>query len=79
MDGRYGGDEILKGTVFTKYKQFVLNCFRMIPRQALHAKTLGFVHPTTKEKMFFDSELPADMAGVLKKWRDYLEYRKQLL
>ncbi|MEN9609391.1 MAG: hypothetical protein RLZZ628_205 [Bacteroidota bacterium] len=79
MDGRYGGDEILKGTVFTKYKQFVLNCFRMIPRQALHAKTLGFVHPTTKEKMFFDSELPADFAGVLKKWRDYLEYRKQLL
>jgi 23S rRNA pseudouridine1911/1915/1917 synthase len=51
----------------------------MIPRQALHAKTLGFVHPTTKEKMFFDSEWPADLAGVLKKWRDYLEYRKQLL
>jgi len=70
-DATYGGDQILKGTVFTKYKQFVQNCFEMIPRQALHAKTLGFIHPTTKQKMDFDSELPADFAGVLGKWRTY--------
>ena len=70
-DERYGGNEILKGTTFTKYKQFVQNCFAICPRQALHAKTLGFVHPTTGEEMFFDSEIPADMALLIEKWRIY--------
>lgn len=70
-DERYGGNEILKGTTFTKYKQFVQNCFVICPRQALHAKTLGFVHPTTGEEMFFDSEIPADMAQLIEKWRIY--------
>lgn len=71
-DARYGGDIILKGTTFTKYKQFVQNCFQILPRQALHAKTLGFIHPTTKEKMFFESELPQDMSEVIEKWRNYV-------
>ena len=70
-DERYGGNEILKGTTFTKYKQFVQNCFAICPRQALHAKTLGFVHPTTGEEMFFDSEIPADMTLLIEKWRVY--------
>lgn len=70
-DARYGGNDILKGTTFTKYKQFVQNCFAICPRQALHAKTLGFVHPTTGEEMFFDSEIPADMAQLIEKWRIY--------
>jgi len=71
-DVDYGGDQILKGTTFTKYKQFVQNCFKILPRQALHAKSLGFVHPRSREKMFFDSELPEDMQMVLEKWRKYL-------
>ena len=70
-DSRYGGDLILKGTTFTKYKQFVDNCFKVLPRQALHAKTLGFEHPTTKKMMRFDSELPEDMQACLEKWRNY--------
>jgi 23S rRNA pseudouridine1911/1915/1917 synthase len=70
-DARYGGDLILKGTTFTKYKQFIDNCFKSLPRQALHAKTLGFVHPTTKEFMRFDTELPQDMAACIEKWRNY--------
>jgi 23S rRNA pseudouridine1911/1915/1917 synthase len=70
-DERYGGDQIIKGTTFTKYKQFVQNCFKILPRQALHAKTLGFVHPTTKKKLFFDSSLPDDMQQVIEKWRNY--------
>ncbi len=70
-DDSYGGDRILKGTTFSKYKQFVNNCFDAIPRQALHAKELGFVHPVTKEKMFFDSELPEDFQNVLERWRKY--------
>lgn len=74
-DQTYGGDQIVKGTTFTKYKQFVKNCFEMLPRQALHAKTLGFVHPGTGEKMYFDSELPADFSGVLEKWRNYVSHR----
>ncbi|MCK5538332.1 MAG: RluA family pseudouridine synthase, partial [Bacteroidales bacterium] len=76
-DADYGGDEILKGTTFTKYKQFVQNCFSILNRQALHAKSLGFIHPTTGEKMFFDSEIPEDMQTVLEKWRNYLQYRKE--
>lgn len=70
-DARYGGDKILKGTTFTKYKQFIDNCFKILPRQALHAKTLGFEHPTTKEFMRFNSDLPADMVECLDKWRTY--------
>lgn len=70
-DDVYGGDEILKGTQFNKYSQFVRNCFKICPRQALHAKTLGFVHPTTGEMMHFDSELPDDFLALLKAWRNY--------
>ncbi|MDE6482882.1 MAG: RluA family pseudouridine synthase [Rikenellaceae bacterium] len=71
-DERYGGDIILRGTTFAKYKQFIDNCFEMLPRQALHAKTLGFVHPRTRELMRFDSELPDDMASVIAKWEGYV-------
>ena len=70
-DARYGGDKILKGTIFNKYKQFVDNCFKILPRQALHAKTLGFVHPLTREKMRFNSDLPLDMISCIEKWRNY--------
>lgn len=70
-DERYGGNLILKGTTFTKYKQFIDNCFKVLPRQALHAKTLGFVHPTTKEFMSFDTDLPEDMKECILKWRSY--------
>ncbi len=70
-DARYGGDLILKGTTFTKYKQFVDNCFKTLPRQALHAKTLGFQHPTTKEFISFDTDLPQDMLDCIDKWRNY--------
>ena len=70
-DARYGGDKILKGTVYSKYKQFILNCFEIMPRQALHAATLGLIHPTTGKKMFFEQPLPADFTGVLDKWRRY--------
>ena len=75
-DERYGGHEILKGTHFSKYKQFVNNCFDICPRQALHAKTLGFVHPRTKEEMFFTSELPEDMTRLLERWRTYISNRE---
>ncbi len=70
-DSTYGGDRIVKGTVFTKYKQFVENCFELLPRQALHAKELGFVHPVTGEKMHFESPLPADIEAVLSRWETY--------
>lgn len=75
-DERYGGHEILKGTHFSKYKQFVNNCFEICPRQALHAKTLGFVHPRTGEEMFFTSELPEDMTCLLERWRTYISNRE---
>lgn len=75
-DERYGGNEILKGTHFSKYKQFVNNCFEVCPRQALHAKTLGFVHPKTGKEMFFSSELPDDMVALLNKWRAYISNRE---
>lgn len=74
-DSRYGGERILKGTTFTKYKQFVDNCFKILPRQALHAKTLGFVHPTTGEKMSFTSDTPQDMTDCFDKWRAYAKHR----
>ncbi|PQJ82474.1 RluA family pseudouridine synthase [Polaribacter glomeratus] len=75
-DERYGGDGILKGTTFTKYKQFVQNCFKVLPRQALHAKTLGFTHPITGEFMQFNTEIPQDIADCLEKWRTYSENSK---
>jgi 23S rRNA pseudouridine1911/1915/1917 synthase len=74
-DDVYGGDRILKGTTFAKYKQFVENCFSMIPGQALHAKILGFVHPVTKEEMTFDSDLPENFAQLVDKWRNYISNR----
>lgn len=70
-DTTYGGDKILKGTVFSKYKQFVENCFSIMPRQALHAKSLGFLHPTLKKQIYFEAPLPPDFEGVLQKWRKY--------
>lgn len=70
-DARYGGDAILKGTTFAKYKQFVENCFKLLPRQALHAKTLGFKHPVSGQMMRFDSQVPADMDAAILKWRSY--------
>ena len=73
-DALYGGDRVLKGTIFTKYKQFVENCFKIIPRQALHAKTLGFIHPVTKEFLQFDSELPQDIKETIEKWENYVKY-----
>lgn len=74
-DDTYGGDRIVKGTIYTKYKQFVENCFNICPRHALHAKTLGFVHPTTKEEVLFDSELASDMQAVIEKWRGYAKVK----
>ncbi|MDC1515637.1 RluA family pseudouridine synthase, partial [Polaribacter sp.] len=76
-DERYGGNDILKGTTFTKYKQFVQNCFKTLPRQALHAKTLGFTHPTTGEFMRFNSEVPEDITACLEKWRTYTVNSKE--
>jgi 23S rRNA pseudouridine1911/1915/1917 synthase len=75
-DARYGGDRILKGTTFTKYKQFVDNAFKILPRQALHAKTLGFVHPVSGKMMRFSSEIPEDMAQCIVKWREYALHSK---
>ena len=76
-DWEYGGDKILKGTIFTKYKQFVDNCFELCPRCALHAKTLGFQHPVTKEQMLFESALPDDMEQVISKWRGYIKTKAE--
>ncbi len=73
-DARYGGDKILKGTTFTKYKQFVSNCFSLIPRQSLHAKSLGFQHPTSGDAIFFESELPKDLKQVVEKWDGYSQH-----
>lgn len=74
-DEEYGGDQILKGTTFAKYQQFVKNCFRILPRQALHAKSLAFDHPVTGKRLSFDSELPEDMKLVIEKWRNYTSTR----
>lgn len=74
-DPEYGGDSVIRGTTFTKYKQFVHNCFDLIPGQALHAKTLGFVHPRSEEAVSFDSELQPGFAEVLRKWRSYIQGR----
>ncbi len=75
-DATYGGDKILKGTTFAKYNQFIDNCFNIIPRQALHAKLLGFIHPTTHQHFVYESELPADFASVMEKWRHYIAHNK---
>jgi 23S rRNA pseudouridine1911/1915/1917 synthase len=72
-DEVYGGNKILKGQALGRYKQFVENCFELMPRQALHAQSLGFIHPVSGEKMLFESELPADMQAVIEKWRSYLQ------
>lgn len=74
-DARYGGDVILRGNTSTSYRQFVENCFRVCPRQALHARTLGFVHPVTRKEMFFTSELPADMEALIDRWRNYSTHK----
>ena len=74
-DATYGGDKVLKGTIFSKYKSFVDNCFKILPRQALHAKSLGFKHPVSGKWMQFDSELPEDFSAVLEKWRGYVASR----
>lgn len=76
-DALYGGDQILRGTVFTKYKQFVQNCFKIMRRQALHAKSLGFIHPRTNEYVEFNSDLPEDFEQVLEKWRHYTRYHPE--
>jgi 23S rRNA pseudouridine1911/1915/1917 synthase len=75
-DATYGGDRIVKGTVYSKYKQFVENCFQICQRQALHAKTIGFIHPATKQPVLFDSELADDMKQVIEKWRSYVKTKK---
>ena len=72
-DSTYGGDKILKGTVFNKYRQFVENCFEILPRQALHAKSLGFIHPTTRKFIHFETELPEYISSVIEKWRNYIK------
>lgn len=74
-DSEYGGNVILKGTTFSKYKQFVLNCFKILPRQALHAKSLDFIHPVTGNRMFFNSDLPEDIQDVISKWKKYTSGR----
>ncbi|MDD2424739.1 MAG: RluA family pseudouridine synthase [Bacteroidales bacterium] len=73
-DSRYGGDRILKGTIYAKFRQFVDNCFSLMPRQALHARTIGFVHPSTKKRLLFESPLPQDFLSVTEKWRNYSKY-----
>ena len=78
-DEEYGGDRILRGTTFSKYQQFVKNCFTMLPRQALHAKSLGFEHPVTGKRLLFDSLLPDDMVNLIEKWRTYISGRGDLI
>jgi 23S rRNA pseudouridine1911/1915/1917 synthase len=78
-DEEYGGNQILKGTTFTKYQQFIKNCFKILPRQALHAKSLAFDHPVTGKRLFFDSNLPDDMVQVIEKWRKYISGRDSSL
>ena len=78
-DEEYGGDQILKGTTFTKYQQFIRNCFKILPRQALHAKSLAFDHPVTGKRLYFESPLPDDMVQVIDKWRKYTSGRETVL
>ncbi|MFN3940334.1 MAG: RluA family pseudouridine synthase, partial [Chitinophagales bacterium] len=76
-DDTYGGNRIVKGTVFAKYKQFIDNCFQIIPRQALHARSLGFIHPYTEQHLLFEAEPPSDFKMLLEKWRSYAQQLKQ--
>ena len=76
-DDRYGGDKVLKGTMYSKYKKFVENCFEIMPRHALHAKTLGFTHPSTKKYTLFENELPADFTALLEKWRNFSKHNRE--
>jgi 23S rRNA pseudouridine1911/1915/1917 synthase len=78
-DEEYGGDQIIKGTTFTKYQQFIKNCFKILPRQALHAKSLAFDHPVTGKRLSFNSDLPDDMVQVIEKWRKYISGRDSIL
>ncbi len=78
-DAKYGGDKIVKGTVFNKYKQFVFNCFKLCTRQALHARKIGFIHPRTEEYMEFEADLPEDMAQALEKWRSYVTIKEEVI
>jgi 23S rRNA pseudouridine1911/1915/1917 synthase len=78
-DDTYGGDRVVKGTIFTKYKQFVENCFNICPRHALHAQTLGFTHPRSRQRMQFTSELPEDMEKLIQKWRRYISPKNQIM
>lgn len=78
-DAEYHGDRILKGTVYTKFKQFVDNCFNMLPRHALHARSLGFIHPVSEKYMYFENALPEDISSVIIKWRDYVAARKEII
>ena len=77
-DTEYGGDRILKGTTFSKYQQFIRNCFAMLPRQALHARSLAFTHPVTKKRMEFETDLPDDMQQVIERWRTYIAGRDDI-
>lgn len=77
-DASYGGDKIIKGTVFSKYRQFIDNCFEIMPRQALHATSLGFIHPVTQKNIYFESPLPEDFSRVLEKWRNYVSTNLQV-
>jgi 23S rRNA pseudouridine1911/1915/1917 synthase len=70
-DDRYGGDRILNGTIYSKYKQFIDNCFKLLPRHALHAQTLGFEHPVTGKHVFLENQIPSDMMALIEKWRNY--------
>ena len=76
-DDKYGGNMVRKGTVFSKYKSFVENNFKMLPRHALHAISLGFIHPQTKEKVKFETAIPDDMQKVLERWKDYVHHQKK--
>lgn len=75
-DARYGGDIILRGNTSARYRQFVENCFKICPRQALHARTLGFIHPHSRQQMFFSSDIPADMSAIIEKWRNYFNTKQ---
>ena len=77
-DARYGGSEIRSGTIYAKYRQFIANCFELCPRQALHARTLGFAHPSTGKRMSFVSPVPADMTALIEKWRGYVNSNKEI-
>lgn len=79
QDDKYGGDRILKGTIFNKYKQFVDNCFELMPRLALHARSLGFIHPVTHQKLYFEAPLPVDFTALIEKWKSYTTSRREHL